>query len=632
MKTAATTRRRYAIGAEVHPGAVHFRVWAPRRRSVDVVFEDGRRPTPLIPEPGGYFVDLVEGVEPGTLYRFRLDGGDAFPDPASRFQPEGPHGPSQVVDPTFAWTDAAWAGVSREGQVVYEMHVGTFTREGTYAAAQRELTHLAELGVTVLELMPLAEFPGRFGWGYDGVDLFAPTRLYGRPEDLRRFVDAAHAAGMGVILDVVYNHFGPDGNYLPQYSDSWLSARTGEWGELINYDGEGSAGVREFVSENAAYWIEEFHLDGLRLDATQVIYDESEEHILSALGRRARAAAGRRSILLVAENEAQHTRLVRPRDEGGYGLDALWNDDLHHSARVALTGKREAYYLDYRGRPQEFVSGVRHGYLYQGQHYRWQKQRRGTPALDLPPAAFVSYLENHDQVANSAHGRRLHQLSSPGRYRALTALLLLGPATPMLFQGQEFGAEAPFLYFADHTPELNAKVRAGRHEFLAQFPGAASPAVKERLADPGDPAVFERCRLDHSERERHPEAVALHRDLLRLRREDPVLSGRARRAVDGAVLTEHAFVIRLLAHDGEDRLLLVNLGPEQILEVVPEPLLAPPEGRRWAMAWSSEEPVYGGGGAWDPETDTGWRLPGEAAVLFRPQAPRSPAGRDTQEG
>jgi maltooligosyltrehalose trehalohydrolase len=623
MTTSATaTRRPYAFGAEVQAGAVHFRVWAPRRRSVEVVCEGG--PTAALEaEPGGSFSGAVPGLAAGTRYRFRLDGGEAFPDPASRFQPEGPHGPSEVVDPAFDWTDAAWGGVSRTGQVLYEMHVGTFTREGTFAAARRELPRLAELGITVVEVMPVADFPGRFGWGYDGVNLFAPSRLYGRPEELRRFVDAAHAAGIGVILDVVYNHFGPDGNFLPQYAGTWHSrTHKGDWGEPLNFDGEGSAGVREFVADNAAYWIGEFHLDGLRLDATQALHDDSREHVMALVSRRAREAAGRRRILLVAENESQDTRLVRPHDQGGYGLDALWNDDFHHSARVALTGKREAYYRDYRGRPQEFVSAVKHGFLYQGQHYRWQKQRRGTPALGLPPETFITYLENHDQVANSAHGLRVHQMAGPGRMRALTALLLLGPATPMLFQGQEYASSAPFLYFADHGAELSEKVRAGRGEFMSQFQGAASTAVQEQLADPADPAVFERCRLDHSERERHPQAWALHRDLLHLRKADEVVSGRARTHVDGAVLAEDAFVIRMLGVAGDDRLLLVNLGPEQVLDVVPEPLLGPPAERRWQVLWSSDDPRYGGGGAWEPETATGWRLPGEAAVLLHP-APRT---------
>ena len=310
--------------------------------------------------------------------------------------------------------------MSLKGQIIYEMHVGTFTPEGTWAAAARQLRELSRTGISVIEMMPIADFPGEFGWGYDGVDLFAPCRLYGTPDDLRAFVDTAHSLGMGVILDVVYNHFGPDGNYLTVFSDAYFTRRhKTDWGTPINFDGPDSGPVREFFITNARYWIEEFHFDGFRFDATQSIFDESEEHILAAIGKAARAAAGKRSIFLVAENEPQETKLIRPRREGGYGLDGLWNDDLHHSAIVALTGKHPAYYTDYRGTPQEFISAVKHGFLYQGQRYSWQKQRRGTPGRGLAPEAFVGFIENHDQVANSAAGERVRLTTSPGRYRAL---------------------------------------------------------------------------------------------------------------------------------------------------------------------------------------------------------------------
>jgi maltooligosyltrehalose trehalohydrolase len=346
-------KRRLPIGAEViGDGTVHFRVWAPRRREVTVVLEDGpddahRRPVSLSlePEGNGYFSGQSSQAGPSSLYRYRLDGRDSFPDPALRFQPQGPHGPSQVIDSRgFLWTDQSWRGCGLDGQVIYEMHVGTFTRAGTWEAAGRELPVLADLGITVLEVMPVAEFPGRFGWGYDGVDLFAPTRLYGTPHDFRRFVDQAHAAGLGVILDVVYNHVGPDGNYLKQFTEDYFTDRyKNEWGEAINFDGPGAGPVREFFLGNAGYWIEEFHLDGLRLDATQQILDQSSEHILAALSRRVREKAGGRATLLVAENEPQQVKLVRPLAQGGYGLDALWNDDFHHSAMVVLSGHNEAY-------------------------------------------------------------------------------------------------------------------------------------------------------------------------------------------------------------------------------------------------------------------------------------------------
>ncbi|HEX2441964.1 MAG TPA: malto-oligosyltrehalose trehalohydrolase [Methylomirabilota bacterium] len=613
--------RRLPIGAEpTADGNAHFRVWAPHARTVEVVTALGE-PVPLTPEGDGYFSGLVTAAGPGTRYQYRLDRGPRLADPASRFQPEGVHGPSEVVDPcAFRWSDAGWAGMPASGHVVYEMHVGTFTPEGTWAAALCELPELAATGLTVLELMPVAEFPGRFGWGYDGVFLFAPTRLYGGPDDFRRFVDAAHGLGLAVILDVVYNHLGPDGCVLRDYAPEYFTDRyANEWGEALNFDGAGSGPVRELFESNARYWIDEFHLDGLRFDATQQIFDASPEHLVAAVGRAARRAAGPRGLWLVAENEPQDTRLVAPIDRGGHGLDALWNDDFHHSARVALTGRREAYYTDYLGRPQELVSATKHGFLYQGQHYSWQKKPRGTSTRQVPAQAFVAYLDNHDQIANAAHGARIHALTAPALWRALTALLLLGPATPMLFQGQEFAASAPFLYFADHGPALAAPVREGRVKFLAQFPSIAAPAVSEALADPASRATFERCKLDLTERRRHAAAYALHRDLLRLRREDAVFAAQGRGGLDGAVLGDDAFVLRWFGEDGDDRLLLVNLGVDLTLTSMPEPLLAPGGGSRWTLAWSSEDPRYGGGGAAPWPREGAWTLPGQAAVALRPE-------------
>ncbi|MEI9897084.1 MAG: alpha-amylase family glycosyl hydrolase [Chthoniobacter sp.] len=404
------------------------------------------------------------------------------------------------------------------------MHVGTFTPEGTWRAAAEQLPELADLGATTVEMMPVADFPGRYGWGYDGVCLFAPTRLYGEPDDLRHFVDRAHALGLEVILDVVYNHLGPDGNYLPEFSSDYFSKRYhSDWGEPLNFDGDHNGPVREFFLANAAYWIGEYHFDGLRLDATQQIFDCSEEHILAAITRTVAGAAQGRSVYVVGENEPQHTRLVRPVESGGYGLDALWNDDFHHSAIVALTGRNEAYYSDYRGVAQEFISAAKWGYLYQGQRYTWQKARRGTPSLHLQPSNFVHFVENHDQVANSLWGKRLFDLGNAGRARALTALLLLGPGTPMLFQGQEFAAASPFLYFADHNLELAKNVAAGRAEFLRQFPSINSPEAAALLPNPEDEETFLRCKLDFSEREKHRDVYQMHRDLLALRQSDPLL-------------------------------------------------------------------------------------------------------------
>jgi maltooligosyltrehalose trehalohydrolase len=626
-----TQPRRLPVGAEVlAEGGVHFRVWAPGRRRVDVVLENESgdqqtRSVKLEPEGDGFFSGHAAEATVGSLYRYRLDGrSELFPDPTSRFQPQGPHGPSQVIDPeAFRWSDHAWPGTPLHGQVIYELHVGTFTKEGTWEAASGELTELAALGITVIEVMPVAEFPGRFGWGYDGVDLFAPTRLYGTPDDFRRFVDRAHAAGLGVILDVVYNHIGPDGNYLKQFAADYFTDRyKNEWGEALNFDGPNSGPVREFFLANAAYWVDEFHIDGLRLDATQQIFDNSPEHILAAISRLVREAARGRATLIVAENETQHTRLVRPVEEGGYGIDGLWNDDFHHSAFVALTGHNEAYYTDYLGSSQELLSAIKWGFLYQGQRYSWQKKRRGTPALDQPPARFITFIENHDQVANSGRGQRCHQLTSPGRYKAMTALLLLAPGTPMLFQGQEFASSSPFLFFADHNAELAKLVRRGRAQFLSQFRSLALPEMQACLPDPADPRTFERCKLDWSERQTHAEIYALHRDLLRLRREDSVFRAQRQRGVDGAVLGPQTFVLRFFAEDGDDRLLFVNLGRDLHLDPAPEPLLAPPEARSWDVLWSSEDIPYGGCGTAPLDTEENWRLPGEAAVALWPQTLR----------
>jgi maltooligosyltrehalose trehalohydrolase len=618
--------RNYPIGVELlENGGAHVRVWAPKRRTVEMLLYGSRgeiaAAVPLERGESGYFSGMVADAAPGSLYRFRLDGGDAFPDPVSRFQPEGPHGPSQIIDPrAFRWTDDAWRGVRLQGQVLYELHVGTFTPEGTYAAAADRLADLVDVGVSCIEVMPLADFPGRFGWGYDGVSLFAPTRLYGAPDDLRALVDRAHALGLGVLLDVVYNHLGPDGNYLRQYSDRYFSSRTTEWGEAINFDETECAPVREFFLTNATYWVEEYHFDGLRLDATQQIFDASRPHIVEELTARVRDAARGRGTLVIGENEPQQASFVRPREEGGCGLDALWNDDFHHSAAVALTGRDEAYYSGYRGNAQELVSSAKYGFLFQGQYFAWQKKRRGTPAFDIEPARFVNFLENHDQVANSGRGERMSTVANRGRTRAMTALLMLLPQTPLLFQGQEFGSTRPFFYFADHNEELSALVADGRAEFLSQFPSLATPEGQARLADPADPSTFTACKLDWGERERHRGVVALHRDLARLRREDPVLSAQRPRGLDGVALTSFSLALRWFDDTHGDRLLVVNLGRRVRYDPAPEPLLAPPLGARWRVAFSTEDPRYGGWGTPSPDNDdAGWTLLPESAVLLIPE-------------
>ncbi len=604
------------MGAQLHEDGAAFRVWARNHKSVSVRIKN--RDYPLQLEGDGYFVGGVEGIRAGDTYGFLLSGAGPFPDPASRYQPEGPHGPSQIIDPNrFAWSDQAWQGIKLAHHVVYELHIGTFTREGTWRSAILELPALAELGITALEVMPVAEFAGSFGWGYDGVDLFAPTRIYGYPDDFRAFVDEAHRCGMGVLLDVVYNHVGPDGNYLQKFSESYFTAdHKTDWGEAINFYGQHSAPVREFYAANAAYWIEEFHLDGLRLDATQNVYDQSKDHILGEINRSARKAAGERRIIIVAENEPQDTMLIRSQNEGGYGFDGLWNDDFHHSAMVALTGSREAYFADYLGSPQELLSCLKYGFLYQGQWYSWQKQRRGTSTLGSNPAAMVTFLQNHDQIANSGRGWRIDRLCSYGHYKAMTAVCLLGPGTPMLFQGQEFAASSPFLFFADHNEELAKRVRAGRAEFLQQWRSLATGQLK--FDDPCSRETFEKCKLDLSEREKHAETYALHRDLLKLRKSETVFS-RQDRQFDGAILGPEAFTVRFFSEGyRDDRLLVVNLGEDLHLTPAPEPLLGPPQNTQWEVQWSTEDPRYGGNGTPPLDSERNWIIPAHAAVVLRP--------------
>jgi maltooligosyltrehalose trehalohydrolase len=619
--------RRFPIGAEFKPGSgTHFRVWAPARHRVEVILrpvDQSTQVTHRLQPRDGYFDGCIESARPGDRYRFRLDEEpQLYPDPASRHQPEGPHGPSEIIDATtFHWTDQNWQGVKLKGQVLYEMHIGTFTREGTFQSAMAELSALKELGITTMELMPVADFPGAFGWGYDGVSLFAPYCRYGKPDDLRALINEAHGLGLGVILDVVYNHLGPDGNYLKHFTPDYFTSRyKNDWGEALNFDGNHAHGVREFFTANAGYWIEEFHFDGLRLDATQDIHDQSTPHILTEIGAEARRRAGGRSILLVVENEPQDTRMIRPCTAGGHGLDAAWNDDFHHSAMVALTARADAYYTDYEARPQEFISALKWGYLYQGQRYQWHKARRGTASLDLRPEQFVLFIQNHDQIANSASGERCHRVTSPGRYRAMTALLLLAPGTPMLFQGQEFATSAPFHYFADHPPDLAKLVDQGRRTFLSQFRNLALPEVQCRMLKSNEPATFELCKLNHADRHRHPQVYQLHRDLLALRRNDPRLSEQRKGGMDGAVLGAEAFLLRFLDPAGnDDRLVIINLGRDLRLDPAPEPLLAPPWGTRWNMIWSSEDPIYGGDGTPPLETDEdNWRITGKVAVVMKP--------------
>ncbi len=624
------------LGATVLPGGgVRFTVWAPTARSVELLLSTGEweRRLPLHPAADGYHTRTVPDAAPGARYRFLVDGAGPFPDPASRFQPEGPHGPSQIVDPTaFPWTDHAWRGLRREGLVIYELHVGTFTAAGTFEAAIAELPRLRELGVTAIELMPVAEFPGHRNWGYDGVDLFAPSHIYGGPDGLRRLVDAAHALGLGVILDVVFNHLGPDGNYLGAFSPFYFTSRyRTPWGDAFNYDGPQSRPVRDFVCAAASRWVSEYHIDGLRLDAVHAIFDAGPRHILAEIAARVRAAAGRRDVLVIAESDANDVTLIRPArgprppaehppagrgDRAGYGLDAVWADDFHHAVHVRLTGERDGYYAAYTGDLAEIARAINEGFIYQGQVSPYTGRPRGTRVTDEPAAAFVFCLQNHDQVGNRAEGERLAVLVDRDAYALASALLLLAPETPLLFMGQEYAATTPFLYFTDHHPELGRRVTEGRRQEFAAFPAFRDPARRARIPDPQDEATFRRSKLDPAERARNAAMERLYRDLLTLRREDPVLRRQDRTATRAVPLTDD--VLAMHRWQGEaQRLLLVNFGAAVRLPTPTTPLLPPSA----TLLWCSRDIRYGGDGAAPLRTERDLHLPARCAALFAWEAP-----------
>jgi maltooligosyltrehalose trehalohydrolase len=502
-----------SLGAVPAEGGVGFRVWAPAASRVELILEQGA--LGLGRGAGGYHSAFVGGAAAGDRYSFRLDGGSPMPDPASRFQPDGVHGPSQVVDPgSYRWQNDNPEGPGEEPGAIYELHVGTFSPEGTFAGVGEKLEYLAGLGVGAIELMPLADFPGRWNWGYDPAALFAPSRAYGTPNDLRRLVDRAHGLGLRMMPDVVYNHFGPDGAYLPAFSPFVLTSRHATpWGQAVDVDGPESEGVRRYILENALMWLDEYRFDGLRLDATFAIVDDGPQHILAQLSAAVAGLPGRKR-LLIAEDPRNLRNVVLPTESGGLGLGAVWADDFHHQVRVRLAGDRNGYYRDFSGGSRDITETILANWFYRGHHSVSHGAPRGTPAADLPPARFVYCIQNHDQVGNRPRGNRLSDDVSPPAYRAASTLLLFLPQRPMLFMGQEWAAGTPFLYFTDHAGELAAQVREGRRREFADFD------MSGEVPDPQDPLTFERSRLDWPELDREPHAgvLRLYRDLLELRR------------------------------------------------------------------------------------------------------------------
>jgi len=497
-------------------------VAAPGAPAVFLHLESSATRRRLAAEAPGLFADVVPGVRAGDRYRLEIEGRGIFPDPASRYQPQGVHGPSEVIDPRFNWTDEGWRGPDPADLAIYELHVGTFTPQGAFSAARERLPALVELGVTIVELMPLADFPGERNWGYDSAALFAPARCYGRPEDLRAFVNEAHRLGLGVLLDVVYNHLGPDGAYLPAFLPAFFSCEKSPWGQAVNLDGAGSEWVRGFFLEHAATWVREYRLDGLRLDATHTLLDESARHLASEVAEHVReiAATQDRRAIVIAEDERNLDRVVRPASEGGWGLDGLWADDFHHHVRRAIAGDSHGYYRDFSGTTPDIAETIRRGWFFIGQHSEHLGGARGTDPAGIPPRRFVFCIQNHDQVGNRAWGSRLNADVDVPTYLAATVLLLSAPETPLLFMGQEWAATAPFLYFTDHEPELGRKVTEGRRREFRAFPEFADEESRARIPDPQAISTFEASRLNWDEASGEPHAGVrrLHQAVLALRR------------------------------------------------------------------------------------------------------------------
>nr|WP_246732915.1 malto-oligosyltrehalose trehalohydrolase [Rhizobium ruizarguesonis] len=500
-----------------------FRLWAPLHESVSLTIE-GADPRLMQAVGDGWHHCTVADASVGTRYRFVLPNGLEIPDPASRFQPQDVHGPSEVVDLSFyRWKTSDWIGRPWEEMVIYEMHIGCFTSEGTFKAAIERLDHLQALGVTALQIMPVGEFPGRYGWGYDGVLPYAPDSSYGRPEDFMALVDAAHQRGISVFLDVVYNHFGPDGNYIPAYAPLFTDHHKTPWGNGINYDGDGSEMIREFIIENAIYWITEFRLDGFRFDAVHAIKDDSAEHLLHALARRVRAEAGDRHVHLIVENEENDSDLLKRGENGEMRLfTAQWNDDMHHVLHSTATGETFGYYADYAGDAGKLGRALAEGFVFQGEHMPYRGASRGRPSGHLPPTAFISFIQNHDQIGNRALGDRVLASSPADVVKAVAAIYLLAPEIPMLFMGEEWGAREPFPFFCDFDEDLNEKVRKGRREELSRLPGFDA----DDLLDPTAPSTFAAAKLDWSKLA-SSEVLGFYRTLLDLRhrRVVPLLKG-----------------------------------------------------------------------------------------------------------
>jgi malto-oligosyltrehalose trehalohydrolase len=571
------------FGAEVlSNGSVRFRLWAPKATRVDLCLESekNRRSYPMLPLEYGWFERITPEAGVGALYRFQIDNKTEVPDPASRFQPHDVNGPSQVVDPSaFSWTDQNWRGRPWEEAVIYELHVGTFTPEGTFNGIEQKLDYLRELGVTAIELMPLADFPGRRNWGYDGVLQYAPDSSYGRPEDLKQLVQAAHSKGLMVFLDVVYNHFGPEGNYLHLYAPQFFTDRhRTPWGDAINFDGPDSRVVRDFFIHNALYWLEEYHIDGLRLDAVHAIVDDSQPDFLTQLAETIRERFDtNRFVHLVLENVDNAARYLTRDPTGVVRLyNSQWNDDIHHAIHVLLTGESDGYYADYSPDPMPHLCRcLAEGFAYQGDYSDFHGEKRGEQSAHLPPTAFTSFLQNHDQVGNRAFGERITQLAPLYKVKAAMELLLLAPQPPLLFMGEEFAAATPFLYFCDYKGDLAAAVTNGRRNEFARFAKFGSEEVRESIPDPNDEGAFRRSKLDWNslQQKLHTDWLKLYRELLALRQSKvvPHLGGTAATRCHTSQGSNRGLSVDWIFPDGITLQLHANLGNEPLTISVHNP-------------------------------------------------------------
>jgi maltooligosyltrehalose trehalohydrolase len=578
------------IGAQLQKGFCSFVVWASLREKVDVkIVSPEERIVPMEMDERGYWRVEVSGILPGARYLYRLDNGKGRPDPASRFQPEGVHGPSQVVDhASFSWEDAGWTGLSLQDYILYELHAGTFTQEGTFDAIITRLDYLKETGITAIELMPVAQFPGARNWGYDGVYPYAVHNSYGGPDGLKRLVNACHRMGLAVVLDVVYNHLGPEGNYLWDYGPYFTDKYKTPWGDAVNFDGPYCDEVRGYFIESALAWVTDYHIDALRIDAIHGIFDFSAKHFLQELGEavHARAEELGRKVQVIPESDLNDVRVINPVEFGGHGLDAQWNDDFHHALHTLITGERKGYYCDF-GRLEHLEKAFREGFVYSGQYSEFRKRRHGSSSKDRPARQFVVFSQNHDQVGNRMKGERLSSMVSFEQLKLAAGVVLLSPFIPLLFMGEEYGETAPFQYFVSHSDEaLRGAIRKGRKEEFASF------GWKGDVPDPGAESAFLNSHIDPGLRRtgRHKSLFAYYAMLLKLRRSLPALSSLSKENTDAKGYEEERVLQVRRRHGDSDCIIFYAFSDQPIALTVVVPAGA------WVKVLDSSSPAWGGTG------------------------------------